>query len=92
MVQGVYLWRLCRSHLTPWPLFAVTCFTLLLHLVTTLIALDYWWVAFWTNRLFELALLYIAGCASFRMFRLRHTKRGAPPARPSALFEALQAA
>ncbi len=33
------------------------------------------------NRLFDLMLLYVAGCALYRIVRMRHKKNGAPEAR-----------
>jgi hypothetical protein len=46
--------------------------------------LNFWWSAFVLNRLFDLMLLYVAGCALFRIVRMRQKKKGAACARPQS--------
>jgi hypothetical protein len=58
--------------------------SLALHFLNAVIALDHWWSAFWMNRLFDLMLLYVAGCALFRILRTRQKKKGALGARPQS--------
>ncbi|MFN0024020.1 MAG: hypothetical protein ACKVS5_08975 [Parvularculaceae bacterium] len=79
-----------RSKYIHLPLLALMYCSLLLHLLNAVIEFDHWWSAFWMNRLFDLSLLYVAGCAIFGIFRLRRKQKGAPLARPqsSRLFAA----
>ena len=90
LVEAAAFWNFSRNQLTPLPLFFLCCGSLTLHLATTLFNFNYWWAAFWMNRLFELSLLYIAGCALFRIVRIRQKRKGAPAARPrsSEIFAA----
>lgn len=74
----------CRSRYIQLPLLVLMYCSLALHLMNAVMALDHWWSAFWMNRLFDLMLLYVAGCALFRIVRIRHKKKCAPPARPQS--------
>lgn len=80
-----------RSRYIHLPILMLMGCSLLLHLVNAVLALNHWWSAFWMNRLFDLMLLYVAGCALFRIVRMRHKRKGAPTARPQS-FEVFAAA
>jgi hypothetical protein len=73
-----------RSHYIHLPVLLLMACSFTLHVFNALIALDHWWSAFWMNRLFDLMLLYVAGCALYRIARLRHKRKGAPLARPQS--------
>ncbi|HBS31008.1 MAG TPA: hypothetical protein DEA40_04600 [Parvularcula sp.] len=83
--QAALFWRQSRNEVFPLPLFLLSGLSVVLYLLTTLSGLSYWWIAFASNRLFDLMLLYIASCALFRILRLRQRKKGAPSARPQSL-------
>ena len=70
--------------ITPWPLFAVAVAAIIVNLLATISSLNFWWSAFVLNRLFDLMLLYVAGCALFRIVRVRQKKKGALGARPQS--------
>jgi hypothetical protein len=91
LAEATVFWRFSAASLVPRPLLLICSLMLCLHMVSTLTALNYWWSAFWMNRLFDLALLYVAGCAVYRLVRLHHKRRGAPAARPrsSEIFAAV---
>ncbi|MDZ7627684.1 MAG: hypothetical protein U5J99_04645 [Parvularculaceae bacterium] len=82
--QAAFFWRQSRGRVFPLPLFVLSGLSVVLYLLTTLSGISYWWVAFASNRLFDLMLLYIAGCALFRIVRMQHKKKGAPMARPQS--------
>ncbi len=73
-------WRMARFEIYP----AVLCITMLSEIAFTLIALlfslHFYWIAFVLNRFFELTLLYIIGCAIFRIRVLKREKRMQKPA------------
>jgi hypothetical protein len=70
--------------ISPWPLFMVAIAAIIVNLLATISSLNFWWSAFVLNRLFDLMLLYVAGCALYRIVRIRHKKKGAPMARPQS--------
>lgn len=82
--QAAFFWRQSRDKVFPLPLFILSGLSVVIYLLTTLSGISYWWVAFASNRLFDLMLLYVAGCALFRIVRMRHKKKGAPLARPQS--------
>lgn len=86
-ILAVWFWRLRRRS----PLFAATLFLFCefqvgLYLYTTLVATPYYWVAFITNRVFEISLLFVIGCSIYRIRALRRRRRDAPVARHDALI------
>lgn len=72
--QAYAFWRLSRTRLFPSLLFAIHMMSVAVYLFSTITHLEPWWVGFWTNRLFELALAYIIGGAIYRI-RVRSRKR-----------------
>jgi hypothetical protein len=89
-VQAALFWRMSTRRLFPRPLFVLSVVAVGLNFLATLTSVNFWWSAFVLNRLFDLMLLYIAGCALFRIFRLRQKKKGALMARPSQFIVAAQ--
>ena len=49
--------------------------SILIHLATTIIIVNHWWTMFFLNRLFEMTILYVAGCAIFRIWRRRRIRK-----------------
>lgn len=90
LAQAVFFWRQSRERLFPKPLFVLTGLSLALLFLTTVAQLKFWWVAFTLNRLFEAALLYVMGCAIYRIWRRRHDAKGADRTPPNN-FERLAA-
>lgn len=82
--QALFFWRLSAASLLPKPLFLLSACAIVLNALATVASLDLWWSAFALNRLFDLMLAYVAGCALFRTMRMRHKKKGAPQARPQS--------
>lgn len=68
----------------PRPLFLISAFAIALNALATVASLNLWWLAFALNRLFDLMLLYVAGCALYRIARTRLKRKGAPAARPQS--------
>jgi hypothetical protein len=84
VIEIVLVAAASRSAYIHIPILVLLQCSLALHFLNAVIALDHWWSAFWMNRLFDLMLLYVAGCALYRIVRMRHKKRGAPAARPQS--------
>lgn len=82
LVQAALFWRMSVSAAAPLPLFVVSAAAIVINLLATVSSVSFWWSAFALNRLFDLMLLYVAGCALYRIVRMRHKKKGAPAARP----------
>jgi len=80
--QATLFWRMAGSAVAPLPLFVVSAAAIVVNLLATVSSVNFWWSAFALNRLFDLMLLYIAGCALYRIVRLRQKQKGAPLARP----------
>ncbi len=89
--QSALFWRRSSQGVLPIPLLVLSFTSIVINLAATIVDLSYWWSAFLLNRLFDLMLFYIAGCAIFRLWRQRHKQKGAPLARPQS-FELLAAA
>jgi hypothetical protein len=83
--QAALFWRMGATATAPWPLFIVSLAAIAGNLLATIYSLNFWWSAFALNRLFDLMLLYVAGCALFRIVRMRQKKKGAACARPQSL-------
>jgi hypothetical protein len=80
--QSALFWRKSSRSVVPIPLYVLSLLSIAINLAATVIDLSYWWSAFLLNRLFDLMLLYVAGCAIYRIVRMRYKQRGAPPAHP----------
>lgn len=83
-LQAALFRRIASKAITPWPLFMVAIAAIMVNLLATISSLNFWWSAFALNRLFDLMLLYLAGCALFRIVRTRQKRKGAPSARPQS--------
>lgn len=77
LFQASAFWKQSQKILLARPLFVFKCVALGLHLTLTLAHIGYWWNAFLLNRLFELSLLYLAGCAIYRLRTRRDKEKGA---------------
>jgi hypothetical protein len=73
-------WRMARIEIYP----SVLCVIMLAEIAFTVMALSlswhFYWIAFVMNRFFELTLLYIIGCAIFRIRVLRREEKTQKPA------------
>jgi hypothetical protein len=77
-VLAIFFWRQSRGRWFPVPLFFIHAGFLLYYAYTALLTLDVWfWIAAFVNRLFDLVLLYIGGCAIYRIRALRKRSRPA---------------
>lgn len=77
-----YFWRQSQRAAFPAPLFFIHFISIIYYFLSTLTRIDDWWTAVIANRLFEIALAYVAGCAIFRIVKLRKKNMGAPAERP----------
>jgi hypothetical protein len=82
--QAVLFWRMSGSAAAPAPLFGISAAAIILNLLATVSSMSFWWSAFALNRLFDLMLLYVAGCALYRIVRMRQKGKGALAARPGS--------
>lgn len=80
---AAYFFKLSRTHRFPRPLFAVHVASVLYLLASTLTGFEFFWVALVVNRFFEAAILYVMGCAAYRIAgRRRREKKGALSSAP----------
>lgn len=75
--QAGYFFYLSRGKYFPVPLFFLYGALVLYHSWAALIGAPPGFIAAFLNRAFELALVYVMGCALFRISRLR-AKKGTP--------------
>lgn len=66
------------------PLVYVHFACVVLYFFATTFNIADWWVMAIGNRLFETEILYLIGCALYRIIRLREKEKGAPAARPTS--------
>lgn len=83
-MQAALFWRMSGAAAAPLPLFGVATAAIVVNLLATVSSVNFWWSAFALNRLFDLMLFYITGCALYRIYRLRQKQKGAPMARPQS--------
>lgn len=87
LAKCLYFYRMSRTRLFAAPIFALSSLGLIAQFLFTLAMINYWWSAFFLNRLFDVVLIYVAGCAMFRIRKDLQRQKGAPTARPSVLIE-----
>ncbi|OFW99748.1 MAG: hypothetical protein A3E78_07120 [Alphaproteobacteria bacterium RIFCSPHIGHO2_12_FULL_63_12] len=75
LFQAVAFWRMSQRWALTVPLFAVNGASILFHLAATVSEMSFWWTAFVMNRLFEMSIAYLAGCAIFRIRRAKKMGR-----------------
>lgn len=68
-------WRQARRTLVALPLYYVHVACVLLYFATTVFKVSDWWVIAVANRLFEFELLYLIGCALYRLRKTFSDKR-----------------
>ncbi len=78
-----FFWRLSRNRLFPAVLFHLHAFLVCYYLYVSIVESSGWWIAAFINRVFEIALLYVAGCSIWRIRHLAARKREARLTRAS---------
>lgn len=74
---AIYFWERSRGRWFPVPLFYIHVVLLIYAVYASVLGLNAWfWIAAFVNRLFDLALLYVAGCAIYRIRVLRRRAGG----------------
>ena len=74
---AAYFFHLSKRRHFPRPLFALHFSAILFQAAASVMGFDYYWVTVAINRYFELSLLYVSGCALFRIVgRRRWMKEG----------------
>jgi hypothetical protein len=80
-LAGAFL-TMARGRLFPAPLFVLHAALVFYHVYARLVGSDIGWVGAFLNRAFEMALIYVGGCALFRILALRRRRDEPMGARP----------
>ncbi len=71
---AIIFWRMSKGYWFPVPLFFVHAALVVYYLYATLVGVTPWWLAAFVNRVLELEVAYIIGCAIYRIWRLRRRR------------------
>lgn len=75
---AVFFWHLSRNRWFPTPLFFIEVILLVYYACVAIFGVKTWfWISASINRLFDLELLYLAGCALYRIRALRRQRERA---------------
>jgi len=78
-------WRQAQRAVVALPLFYVHIACVFLYFMTTVLQITHWWMMAIANRLFEFEILYVSGCALFRITKLKAIKKGRANGAPESL-------
>lgn len=75
---AVFFWSQSRGRWFPVPLFFLHAALVLYYVYVAALGVKSWfWIAAFVNRLFDLELLYVGGCALYRIRLLKRRRRAA---------------
>lgn len=73
---AVFFWSQSRGRWFPVPLFYIHAALVVYYVYVAALGVKSWfWIAAFVNRLFDLELIYVGGCALYRILALRRTRR-----------------
>lgn len=89
---AAYFFQLSKTRRFPRPLFALHVSGILFQAAGAFMSFDHFWVSLVLNRYFEASLIYVSGCALFRIHTRRKDRKGADASPPQmAIRRRLQA-
>jgi hypothetical protein len=74
-----HFWRMAKVHIFPAPLCVIQLVDIAFVAFALTVGLSTYWTLFVMNRLFELTLAYLIGCALFRLHILRRQRKSKTP-------------
>jgi hypothetical protein len=83
---AAYLFQLSKTRRFPRPLFALHVSAILFQAAGALMSLEHFWVSLAINRYFEVSLLYVSGCAIYRIYLHRKNRRSERSAQSQNAF------